>query len=113
MADNSFRQQMDLVMANGRDANGSGRFLTQIEISQKITHAAAHAVDVQTGNISTLAPTVNRVSDLEERLAELAVGDRAISRTPWATTFSLGHMAVWGGSPRIAAVSLPIGSNVC
>ena len=57
---------------------------------------AAHAIDVQTGKISTLAPTVNRVSDLKERLAERVAGDRAISRTPWATTYSLGHMAVWG-----------------
>ena len=42
--------------------------------------AAAHAVDAQTGKISTLTPTVNRVSDLEERLAERIAGDRANSR---------------------------------
>jgi len=74
--------------------------------------AAAHAIDVQTGKISTLTLTVNRVSDLEERLAERVAGDRAISRPPWATTFSLGHMAVWGFSKN-SCCALTIGSNAC
>ena len=41
VADYSFRQQVDLVIANGRDADGSGRFLAQTEISQKIMHCCS------------------------------------------------------------------------
>jgi len=97
MANYSFRQKGDLVFTNGRDANGPGRFLPQTEISQTINTAAAHAVNAETGKINALTPTVKRISDLEERLAERVAGDRAIIRkTSWATAFCLGHMAVWG-----------------
>jgi len=41
MAYYSFRQHVDLVIANGRDAKGSGRFLAQTEINQKITHCCS------------------------------------------------------------------------
>jgi hypothetical protein len=41
MADYSFRQQVALVFTNHLDANGSGRFLAQTEISQTIMHCCS------------------------------------------------------------------------